>query len=131
MNKHRCTTRSSIKKISRQKRPAISDDYLVYLHESKIELGIDNDLVSFSQDIESNNSDRWINARKDELKYMEQNEVWTLLNHLKVAKQLGVNESLKLNVIQLTTLNFTRLDLLQKVSLNKMTSTTKKYFNYL
>lgn len=33
-------------------RPAISDDYLVYLHELEIDLGIDNNLVSFSQPIE-------------------------------------------------------------------------------
>ena len=56
-------------------RSAISDEYLVYLHGSEIDLGIDNDPVSFSQAIESNNSDRWMNGMKDELKSRKQNEV--------------------------------------------------------
>ncbi|PHT84733.1 BEL1-like homeodomain protein 2 [Capsicum annuum] len=55
----------------RQRKSAISDDYLVYPHESETDLGIDDDPVSFSQAIESNNSDKWINAMKDELKSME------------------------------------------------------------
>ncbi|XP_075101857.1 uncharacterized protein LOC142177284 [Nicotiana tabacum] len=63
----------------RQKRSAISDDYLVYLHESETDFGIDNDPISFSQAIESNNSDKWLDAMKDELKSMEQNKVRDLV----------------------------------------------------
>ncbi|KAF3656674.1 hypothetical protein FXO37_15359 [Capsicum annuum] len=43
------------------------------------DLGIEDDPDSFSQAIESNNSDKWINAMKDELKSMEQNKVWDLV----------------------------------------------------
>ena len=66
----------ALRKYQRQKRSTTSDDYLVYLHESKLDLANDNDPVSFSQVIESNNSNRWINAIKDELKSMKKNEVW-------------------------------------------------------
>ena len=51
---------AALRKSQRKKRPSISDDYLVYLHESD-DLGIDNDPVLFSQAIESNNSVRGIN----------------------------------------------------------------------
>ena len=39
----------------RERRSAISDDYVVYLKESEFDLGIDEDPVSFSQAIESVN----------------------------------------------------------------------------
>ena len=39
----------------RQRRAAISNDYVVYLQESEFDLGIDKDPVSFSQAIESAN----------------------------------------------------------------------------
>ncbi|XP_068487137.1 uncharacterized protein [Phaseolus vulgaris] len=42
--------------------------------ESENELGIDNDPVSFSDAINDNNSDKWLDAMKDELKSMTQND---------------------------------------------------------
>ena len=36
----------------RQRKSAISDDYVVYLQESEFDLGINEDPVSFSQAIE-------------------------------------------------------------------------------
>ena len=68
----------ALRKSQRQKRSTI-DEYLVYFHESEIDLGIDNDPISFLQAIESNYSDRWINAMKDQLKSIEQNEVQDLV----------------------------------------------------
>ncbi|KAF3655398.1 putative receptor protein kinase TMK1-like [Capsicum annuum] len=41
--------------------------------------GYSFNFVSFSQAVESNNSDKWINFMKNELKSMEQNEVWELV----------------------------------------------------
>ena len=40
----------------RQKKTCIYDDYVVYLQESKFDLGIDDDPVSVSQVIESDKS---------------------------------------------------------------------------
>ena len=59
----------------REKRSAIPNDYVVYLHESESDLGIKNDLVKFSQAMNDVNSNKWLEAMKDELKFMIQNEV--------------------------------------------------------
>ena len=52
----------------RQKRPAISDDYVVYSIEHECDLSIDEDPVSVKQAMESDNSEKWFNAMKEELK---------------------------------------------------------------
>ena len=56
---------------------------------SDFDLGINKDPVSFSQAIESTKSDKWINAMKDELKSMEQNKVWDLVELLESCKRVG------------------------------------------
>jgi len=48
---------------------------VVYLQESENDLSIDNDPISFSEAINSNNSDKWLDAMKDELKSMAHNDV--------------------------------------------------------
>ena len=48
---------------------------MIYLHESDFDIGINKDLISFSQVIKSNESDKWINAMNEELKFMEYNKV--------------------------------------------------------
>ena len=70
----------ALSKPVRVRRPAISDDYLVYLQESDFDYGIDEDYVSFSQAINSDKSDKWINAMKEELKSMAENNVGILSN---------------------------------------------------
>ena len=52
---------------------------MVYLQKSEFDLRFDNDPVLFSHAINNDNSDKWINAMKDELKSMEHNEVWDLV----------------------------------------------------
>ena len=52
---------------------------MVYLQESENDLGIDNDPVSFSEAINDDNSDKWLDAMKDELKSRAQNDVWDLI----------------------------------------------------
>ena len=42
-----------LRRSQRKKRSAISDDYLVYLQESDFDIGSSQDLVSFSQALES------------------------------------------------------------------------------
>ena len=48
---------------------------MVYLQESKNDLSIDNDSVSFSEAINGDNSTKWLDAMKDGLKSMAQNDV--------------------------------------------------------
>ena len=56
-------------------RSAISDEYVVYLQESDFDLEIDEDPISFSQAMESANSNEWLDTMKEELKSMDHNKV--------------------------------------------------------
>ena len=62
---------------------------MVYLQESEFDLGIDKDPVSFSQAIKSANSSKWLDAMKDELKSMDHNEVWDVVELPKGCKRVG------------------------------------------
>ena len=79
----------ALSKPVRVRRSAISDDYLVYLQESDFDCGIDEDPVSFSQAINSDKSDKWINAMKEELKSMAENNVWDLVELPEGSKRVG------------------------------------------
>ena len=70
---------STLRRSQREHRPAISDDYVVYLQESDYNIGTSKDLVSFSQAIGCSDYDKWIDAMNDELKSMDQNKVWALV----------------------------------------------------
>ena len=70
---------STLRKSQRERRPAISNDYVVYLQESDYDIGTSKDPVSFSQAIGCSDSDKWIDAMNDELKSMDQNKVWELV----------------------------------------------------
>ena len=60
----------ALRRPQREKRLAILNDYVVYLQESESDLGIENDPVTFSQAMNDVNSDKWLEAMKDELKSM-------------------------------------------------------------
>ncbi|GKC09830.1 retrovirus-related pol polyprotein from transposon TNT 1-94, partial [Tanacetum coccineum] len=81
--------RIALNKPARVRKSAIPDDYTVYLQETDFEIGIDNDLVSFSQAIKSDKSEMWIDAMKEELKSMTQNIVWDLVNLPESFKRVG------------------------------------------
>ncbi len=65
----------ALRRSQRERRSAISDEHVVYLQESDINIGSSKDLISFSQALESVDSTKWINGMKDGLKSMDQNEV--------------------------------------------------------
>ena len=48
---------------------------MVYLQESENDLDIDYDPVSFSEAINDDNFDKWLDVMKDELKSMAQKDV--------------------------------------------------------
>ena len=53
----------ALKRSQRERRPAISNDYMVYLHEIGTDLSINvNDPVSFSRAVSCDNSEKWLNA---------------------------------------------------------------------
>ena len=71
------------------RRYAIPNDYIVYALEHESDLSIDNDPVSFKEAVESNNSEKWYNAMKEELKSMTDNNVWEMTELPKGSKRIG------------------------------------------
>ena len=71
----------------------ISNDYslcnLTKLHEVVVDIGLEDDLVSFSQVKQCINSKKWINAMKDKMKSMKDNDVWDLVKLPKGVKPIG------------------------------------------
>lgn len=92
---------------------AISNNYVVYLRESKNDLSVDNDLVSFLEALNGDNFAKWLHPMNDELKLMTHNYV--LWNFHKDVRYLGVNGSLRLCMTLTTISNVIRSDLLPKV----------------
>ena len=62
---------------------------MVYLQESDYDIGTSKDSISLSQAISCNDSDKCIDAMNDELKSMDQNKVWELIELLKGYKAFG------------------------------------------
>ena len=52
-------------------------------------LSIDNDPVSFDQAMSGENSDKWLMAMKEELKSMDDNNVWEMTELSKDSKRVG------------------------------------------
>jgi len=66
----------ALRRSQRKKKPTISNDYVVYLHETLIDLSInDNDPVSFSQAVSCDNYEKLLNAMKKDINSMEHNGV--------------------------------------------------------
>lgn len=69
-----------LRRSSRERRNAISDDYIVFLQENEEnEVLVEDDPINLHQILESPNKEKWINAMKDEYKSMQDNQVWELV----------------------------------------------------
>ena len=79
----------AVRRSTREKRPAISSDYVVYSLEHECDLSIDEDPVSFKEAMECRNSEKWFNAMKEELKSMDDNKVWDLVVLPEGSKQVS------------------------------------------
>ncbi|RDX96336.1 hypothetical protein CR513_21008, partial [Mucuna pruriens] len=65
-----------LKKSTRERKSAISDDYVVYLQEHKDDIDLIKEYpINFSQDMQSSNSQKWIDVLNDEIKLMVDNDV--------------------------------------------------------
>ncbi|RDX90409.1 hypothetical protein CR513_27721, partial [Mucuna pruriens] len=61
-------------------RHAISNDYIVLLQEHEDDIGlIEDDPINFCQATQSSNSNKWIDVMKDEMKSVQDNDVWDLI----------------------------------------------------
>ena len=80
----------------KRKRPVISNDYVVYLYETETNLSIsDNNPVSFSQAASCDNSEKLLNAMKEEINSMKHNCVWDLVELPKDCKRVGCKWAFK------------------------------------
>jgi hypothetical protein len=73
----------------REQRPAIFNDYMVYMYEDTNGIGIETGPTSFKEAMKSRHSSEWLYAMKDEMKSMSTNDVWDLVEISKGAKTLG------------------------------------------
>ncbi|RVW13303.1 Retrovirus-related Pol polyprotein from transposon TNT 1-94 [Vitis vinifera] len=80
-----------LRRSTRERRSTISDDYVVYLQEHEFDMGLEDDPISVSQVKQSSDSEKWIEAMKDEMKSMKDNGVWDLVELPKGVKRLVVN----------------------------------------
>ena len=67
----------------------ILDDYIVYLQEHEFDMGLGDDPISLNQVKQSVNSHKWMEAMKDEMTSMKDNDVWDLIELPKGAKLIG------------------------------------------
>ena len=79
-----------LRRSTRERRSAIPDDYIVFLQEHEVHEGLaEDDPINLSQALQSSNSHKWIDAMKDEMKSMGDNDVWDLVELPKSAKPIG------------------------------------------
>ena len=80
----------SLRRSTRKRRKAISDDYIVFLQEPEDEISMmEDDPINFHQAIQSSNCQKWINAINEEYKSMQDNDVWDLVPSPEGAKPIG------------------------------------------
>ena len=79
-----------MKRSTRERRSAISDDYVVFLQEHEGDIGVmEDDPINLHQVKQSSNSQKWIDAMNDEMKFMKDNNVWGLVELLEGVKPIG------------------------------------------
>ncbi|KAJ9557382.1 hypothetical protein OSB04_011996 [Centaurea solstitialis] len=79
----------TLRRSTRERRSAISDDYHVYLTELEFGIGDEDDPISYKEAMKSPNRDKWIKAMEEELASMSTNEVWDLIDKSKLIKPIG------------------------------------------
>ncbi|KAK1630999.1 hypothetical protein QYE76_005314 [Lolium multiflorum] len=80
---------SPVRRSHRERRKAISDDYITYMSEDVDDIGKVEDPTSYKEAIKSLNSSKWQIAMEDELKSMSSNNVWDLVEVPNDAKRVG------------------------------------------
>ena len=79
-----------LRRSTRERRNAIPDDYIVFLQEHEVDVNLaEDDPINLQQVLQSSNSHKRIDAMKDEMKSMEDNGVWDLIELPKGSKPIG------------------------------------------
>ena len=79
-------SQENLRRSSRVRKSAISEDYEVYMSE---EIQMEGDPTTFEEAIRSPHSSKWLEAMEDEIKSMSTNKVWKLEDIPKGAKTVG------------------------------------------
>ena len=79
-----------LKRSTRERRSVIPNYYIVFLQEHEVDVNLaEDDPINLQQALQSSNSHKWIDAMKDEMKSMEDNDVWDLVELPKGSKPIG------------------------------------------
>ena len=79
-----------LRRSTRERKSAISDDYVVFLQEYEVDIGVvEDDPINLRQAIESSNSQKWIDTMNEAMTSMKDNDVWDLVPLLEGAKPIG------------------------------------------
>ena len=77
-------------------RSAITDDYIIFLQEHEDDNGLkEDDLIKFYQVMRSSNTKKWMDAMKNEMKFMQDNDALDLIELLEGVKNIGCKWILK------------------------------------
>ena len=83
------TQEVELRRSTRERRPALPSDYMVYSTELDCDIGIENDPLTFTQAVKSENSKLWHDAMTDEMNSMANNDVWDLVELPSGSKAIG------------------------------------------
>ncbi|BBG99824.1 transposable element gene [Prunus dulcis] len=78
-----------LRRSQRQRKPALGDDYFVYLQGAEHDVNIIEDPATFKQAMTSEKRENWFAAMKSELNSMEKNGVWKLVTLPQGCKPIG------------------------------------------
>ena len=84
-----------LRRLERTRRPAISNDYIVYLQEHEYDMGDVSDLTTYKEAIVSPQPNFWIDTMKDKMTSMSHNKVWSLVDLSDGCKPIGCKWVLK------------------------------------
>jgi len=80
----------TLRRSASEMRSSIPDDYIIFLQEHDDGIGLTkDDPINFYQDLRSSNSQNWVNAMKDEMKSMQDIDIWNLVELPKGVKPIG------------------------------------------
>ena len=69
-----------MRRSQRTRRPALSNDYYVYLGEGEYDIGEEVDPTTYCEALSSDKANEWLIAMRDEMQSMSDNDVWELVD---------------------------------------------------
>jgi Reverse transcriptase (RNA-dependent DNA polymerase) len=80
----------SLRRSTRERISTISNDYIVFLQENELNIGMmEDDSVTLRQALESVNSHKWTKSMDEEIKSMYDNKVWDIVHLPKGVKLIS------------------------------------------